>query len=121
MTPLVREALLMSNAIVLESNHDLDMLWDCSYSWVLKQRIASSHGHLDNPSAARLLAELLHPDLQVVVLGHISENSNTPQQALQTLLQALDTKALPQVVCASPYECTELFDLSLPAAMAIAV
>lgn len=111
-TPLVQDALSLSNAIVLESNHDLEMLWNCFYPWDLKQRIASSHGHLDNITSAQLLAELYHPDLQVVVLGHISENSNTQAVALKALLKSLNYGPLPQIACASPYEVTEFFDLS---------
>ncbi|NMC61715.1 MAG: MBL fold metallo-hydrolase [SAR324 cluster bacterium] len=111
-TPLVQDALLLSNALVLESNHDMQMLWNCYYPWELKQRIASSHGHLDNKSAAELILQLLHPDLQVIVLGHISENSNTPQHALKSVIDHTRPNALPFLLCASPYECTELFDLS---------
>lgn len=81
-TPLVREALRDSHALVLESNHDPEMLRCCHYPWELKQRIASSHGHLSNGTASEFLAELMHSDLRHIVLGHLSENSNTPELAL---------------------------------------
>ena len=89
-TPLVQEAVRGCHSLVLESNHDPDMLWGCSYPWELKQRISSSHGHLSNAAAGELLAEIRHEGLNQVVLGHISENSNTPEIARQTAVRFLD-------------------------------
>lgn len=89
-TPLVREAVSGCHSLVLESNHDPDMLWGCSYPWELKQRISSSHGHLNNATAGELLAEMLHSELHEVVLGHISENSNTPEIARQSAQRSLE-------------------------------
>jgi phosphoribosyl 1,2-cyclic phosphodiesterase len=83
-TTLVREHLKDANAVVLESNHDLEMLQSCDYTWELKQRIASTHGHLSNESAGELIEEIMHPELFHIVLGHLSENSNTPTLALDT-------------------------------------
>lgn len=84
-TTVVRHALVGCNALVLESNHDLGMLYESDYPWQLKQRIASSHGHLSNDVAGRLLNEIEHNDLNHVVLGHLSENCNTPEIALKTV------------------------------------
>lgn len=83
-TLLVQEALKDSHAIVLESNHDQELLRNCGYTWDLKKRIASSYGHLSNDDSATLLSEVMHSDLLHVVLAHLSENSNTPQHALDT-------------------------------------
>ena len=69
---------------MLESNHDQELLRNCEYPWVLKTRISSSYGHLSNDDASALLQEISHGDLQHVVLGHLSEHSNTPQVALCT-------------------------------------
>lgn len=80
-TPAVRDALRRSHAVVLESNHDTELLAQCSYPWVLKQRIRSAHGHLNNAVTSALLEEEFHSELTCVVLGHISENSNTPDVA----------------------------------------
>lgn len=99
-TPLVRECLRGSNALVLESNHDHEMLQNCDYPWELKQRIASSHGHLSNDSSSALLAELVHSDLQHVVLGHLSENSNTPELALRAAQMQLSEHAVATLMCA---------------------
>ena len=84
-TPIVAEVVRDANAMVLESNHDGEMLQSCGYPWELKQRIASSHGHLSNDTAGTLLYEVMHPGLFHVVLGHLSENSNTPELALSTV------------------------------------
>ncbi len=89
-TTVVREALSGVHALVLESNHDLGMLYTSHYPWELKQRIASSHGHLSNDVAGRLLRDLAHPELGTVVLGHLSENCNSPAIALKTVKTYLD-------------------------------
>jgi phosphoribosyl 1,2-cyclic phosphodiesterase len=70
-------------ALVMEFNHDLGMLWEGSYPWHLKQRIASSSGHLCNADAASLLERLRHPGLERVVLAHLSRENNTPDMAFR--------------------------------------
>jgi phosphoribosyl 1,2-cyclic phosphodiesterase len=80
---LARTCLSGCDAVVLEFNHDEDMLWSGSYPWPLKQRIASATGHLSNVSAARLLEQVVHDDLQAVVLAHLSQENNTPGKALE--------------------------------------
>lgn len=80
--PLVTESLSGCTALVLEFNHDEDMLWNGSYPWHLKQRIASSTGHLSNTVAADLLASVMHPGLRVCVLAHLSQENNLPDLAL---------------------------------------
>ena len=115
-TTLVQEHVRGANAILLESNHDQEMLQSCSYTWELKQRIASTHGHLCNEAAGQLLEEIMHPELFHIVLGHLSENSNTPQLALQTTNRYLQRCAdratgLQTLLCGNVYEslpCLEL-------------
>jgi phosphoribosyl 1,2-cyclic phosphodiesterase len=79
--PLVRESLSGCSAVVLEFNHDEDMLWTGSYPWNLKQRIASSTGHLSNQAASELLASICHSDLRTCVLAHLSQENNLPELA----------------------------------------
>lgn len=81
-TALVREHLRGCRLLVLEANHDLEMLMDGPYPWFLKQRIRSRVGHLSNEESGRLLADILHPALEQVVLAHLSETNNTPAKAL---------------------------------------
>ncbi len=88
-TPNVEFALRGANALVLESNHDRELLRSCDYPWSLKQRIASAHGHLSNDAMAEALGGCAHSELSVVVLGHLSENSNTPSHAIAAGTRAL--------------------------------
>jgi phosphoribosyl 1,2-cyclic phosphodiesterase len=89
---LMRHRLTSCQALVLESNHDIAMLQNGSYPPYLKQRIRSSHGHLDNVESAAFLRELLHEELQHVVLAHLSEENNHPEIALHGALNALQGK-----------------------------
>jgi phosphoribosyl 1,2-cyclic phosphodiesterase len=111
-TPLIRDSLQGCHSLVLESNHDKDMLWSCSYSWQLKQRISSSHGHLSNETAGQLLKEVLHSDLHHVVLGHISENSNTPEVAHQTALRCIEGFEPKSLRCANVHQPTPLLSVA---------
>ena len=77
----VRAALSGSHLLVLESNHDHARLWEGPYPWSVKQRIASSRGHLSNTASAELAAELFHPDLAGVILAHLSDSCNDPDMA----------------------------------------
>ncbi len=84
------EAMLKSlSAVVLEFNHDLDMLLQGSYPWPTKQRIRSNHGHLSNEQGGDLLSRGLSPELRHVVLAHLSQENNRPEKALVSAAKAL--------------------------------
>ncbi len=85
----VREALRGVDLLYLESNHDVDRLWNGPYPWPLKQRIRSRHGHLSNDACAELVADLLHPHLETVILGHLSETNNEPRLAFEATARVL--------------------------------
>ena len=70
--------------VMLESNHDLDMLWNGDYPFVLKNRINSRYGHLSNTQAAEILQQLVGSNVTSVILAHLSQQNNTKQLALQT-------------------------------------
>ena len=89
---LMVHRLASCQALVLESNHDIEMLRNGTYPPYLKQRIRSSHGHLDNEAAAVLLQELAHEKLQHVVLAHLSEENNHPEIAFHAAAEALNNK-----------------------------
>jgi len=78
------------NALVLECNHDLDMLWNSSYPQSLKQRISGRFGHLDNTAAAQLIANIDCSRLQHLVAAHLSRHNNTPELAISALADALN-------------------------------
>ena len=88
-TALVKEHLKHCSLLILEANHDPQMLEDGPYPWPLKQRIQSRVGHLSNSDSQKLLQELQHDNLQHVILAHLSETNNTPQKAYGEVVQAL--------------------------------
>jgi phosphoribosyl 1,2-cyclic phosphodiesterase len=89
-TRLNHDKLRDCRALVLEFNHDEQMLMDGPYPWHLKQRIRSRHGHLSNAQGTELLQELLHPGLEGVFLSHLSEVNNDPALALAAARGLLD-------------------------------
>jgi phosphoribosyl 1,2-cyclic phosphodiesterase len=80
-TRLVQARLSGCRVLVLESNHDEQMLLNGPYPWHLKQRIKSRQGHLSNGDSAQLLEDLLHDGLDGVLLAHLSETNNDPALA----------------------------------------
>jgi len=78
------------DVLLLETNHDLDMLRNGPYPWSLKQRIAGRHGHLSNRDAADGLPELMGDRLRWVVLYHLSETNNLPALAAAAIGEVLD-------------------------------
>ena len=81
----VRDAVAGSDLVLLESNHDPDMLrCNSHYSAALKQRILSSRGHLSNQACADALVELVKTGVRNVILGHLSGENNRPELALST-------------------------------------
>ena len=70
------------HALFLETNYDEKMLWEGSYPWLLKKRIASDHGHLSNDQAFELLKNYSGGQLQLVFLSHLSAENNRPDTAL---------------------------------------
>lgn len=82
-TRLVKERLKGSDVLVLEYNHDNDILLYSHYPWDLKQRIKGRLGHLSNIQASELLGELIHRRLRHVVLAHLSQVNNRPEVAFE--------------------------------------
>jgi len=81
---------LDSDLMVLESNHDVKMLKEGSYPYFLKRRILSDHGHLSNDAAGEFLVKISRlKACGMVFLGHLSENNNTPELALATVMNKL--------------------------------
>ena len=103
-TPVVRDRMKFSHALVLEFNYEPYLLQSCHYPWQVKQRIASTHGHLSNQDAAALVADNWTPDCMHLVLGHLSENSNAPEFAVQALSEAVPLESFAGVFCGSPLE-----------------
>ena len=91
-TTLIREKLKSCHVIVVEANHDEDMLKTSKRPWSLIQRILGRQGHLCNEAAAQMLAEIAGPDLRHVYLAHISQQCNRRELALKTVERILRAK-----------------------------
>jgi phosphoribosyl 1,2-cyclic phosphodiesterase len=104
-TTLVVERLRGCDALLIEMNHDPDMLREGPYPWDIKQRIASRHGHLSNEDGAALLGSVLGPATRSIVLGHLSEINNQPALALATGRLAVERAGRGEVsVVAAPQD-----------------
>lgn len=89
-TPHIEACLSGCDALVLECNHEAEMLRNGPYPPGLKKRVASRVGHLDNQTAARILANIDCSRLQHLIAAHISQRNNTPRHAQFALSQVLN-------------------------------
>ncbi len=114
-TTLIKEKLDGCHAIVVESNHSRDMLRTCGvYTWDLKQRIASKHGHLSNEDLADWLTNDFDGSASQIVLAHLSQRANEPHLARLTAETAIRMRAplfqsTTQVTLSTHKEPTEWF------------
>ena len=83
-----------SDMILLESNHDIEMLKTGPYPWPLKQRIMGDFGHLCNDMAGKVVAYLAEYGTKLFLLGHLSKENNFPELAYQTVCNALMQKKI---------------------------
>jgi len=88
-TPHIEESLKDCDALILECNHDLEMLKNGPYPATLKNRVSSRIGHLDNGTSAAILSKVKHTRLTSVVAAHISAQNNTPELAQSALSHIL--------------------------------
>lgn len=101
------------DSLLLEANHDINLLQVGHYPYSLKMRILGDKGHLSNDASARLIKEILHPGLQHIVLGHLSKENNFPELAYRTVLYELEQSETwnqinTDLLVAKRYEPTEL-------------
>jgi phosphoribosyl 1,2-cyclic phosphodiesterase len=92
-SPNVKAQLKGVDLLLLESNHDLEMLRDGPYPWSVKQRVLSRVGHLSNESAASFLEKEYDGQAAYVILAHLSESNNLPELARVTAERALNGRA----------------------------
>ena len=92
-TPNVKAQLKKLDLLLLESNHDLEMLREGPYPWSVKQRVLSRVGHLSNEAAAQFLETEYDGQATYVILGHLSESNNLPDLARVTAERALNGRA----------------------------
>ncbi len=106
----VRFHLLGTHLLLLESNHDLDMLKVGPYPWSVKQRVMGRKGHLSNDVACDFIRKHLDTTVNTLILGHLSESNNHPEIVRLMASQALNGRALfTQLVVANPRKASEEF------------
>lgn len=93
-TNRMQEALYNVDCLVLEANHDVDLLNNGAYPWYLKKRIASVSGHLSNDSAGQALLRIMGDCTREVILAHLSEDNNRPDLALDTVYGILEQNSV---------------------------
>lgn len=83
------EGLQGADTVVIEANHDKVMLKNGPYPPFLKQRVLSKHGHLSNDDCAKLACLLADSGTRQIILGHLSQQNNTPEAAETAVAEAL--------------------------------
>jgi phosphoribosyl 1,2-cyclic phosphodiesterase len=104
-TDQIREKLTGVDSLVLEANHDVEMLRNGPYPYVLKRRILSENGHLSNEACAEAAAFFAGNGTEKIFLAHLSRENNVPVIAAETVNKALG--GLPVKVRTLPPECDE--------------
>ena len=95
LSPSAKELLRDATAYIIEANHDEEMLRKGPYPYYLKQRIASSSGHMSNNFCGEILRDLLTASCSHVILAHLSSENNTQQLAAETVLAMLSQHPFP--------------------------
>jgi phosphoribosyl 1,2-cyclic phosphodiesterase len=86
----VRKNIQDADVVLIESNHDVEMLKFGPYPYALKRRVLSDYGHLSNENCGRAIADMIDGSKRKrVILGHLSETNNYPELAYQTVVNIL--------------------------------
>jgi len=93
-TPLVKQVLQGVDFLIVEANHEPDLVHASSRPDVYKKRVLGKTGHLSNAACGELLAHLAHPGLKKVFLAHLSSECNTPTHAMETVTSILKGKGI---------------------------
>ena len=103
----IRKALIGCEAVVLECNHDVDMLMRGPYPYDLKRRVASNKGHLSNEACAEFSLDLVQSGTRAILLAHVSRENNEPTLAFDTVSNAISGFDV-NLCIAEPFSPTEL-------------
>ncbi|MFM1525603.1 MULTISPECIES: MBL fold metallo-hydrolase [Helcococcus] len=87
---LIVDSIRDSNILLLESNHDIEMLENGPYPIDLKYRIKGEYGHLSNDLASSIMKEIVNANGEKLILGHLSKTNNTPKTALESMKNELE-------------------------------
>lgn len=96
------DALMGAKLLVLESNHDVEMLRSGPYPYHLKKRVLGMQGHLSNDTAAAFALDSVRAGTESIILAHLSEENNTPQTALHTVGRVLEAAEYRGTLCCAP-------------------
>lgn len=98
---------------IFESNHDVEMLNNGTYPFELRKRILSDKGHLSNYDSAKYLAKFIGNKTETIILAHLSEENNTEELALNTLIERLKKEKIEfnNIIIAKQNKATELINL----------
>lgn len=100
-----------SDAIIIESNHDIELLNQSSRPRILKDRILSARGHMSNYICAQILKSVVNEVNKYIVLAHLSEECNNESLALETIYSLLDKEYHDRVMIAKQHESLEIICL----------
>ena len=100
------------NGLILEFNHNLEMLKNGPYPLSLQQRVRSGQGHLSNEDGSDFFKKIISDKLQVAVLAHLSETNNTSQLARAAAEKILPSDWEAELMAASQNKPTPLFSLT---------
>ena len=106
-TEEMRQMLLGADTVLLESNHDEEMLRYGPYPFYLKKRILSARGHLSNAACAEFARQLAESGTRQIILAHLSRENNTPEKALAETAAALAGSGV-RLYCAPVLGCLTL-------------
>jgi len=100
-------------AYLFESNHDIEMLMKGKYPYYLRQRVVGASGHLSNDDSASHLSKLIGDQTKLITLCHLSEENNTEEKAMKTLLLELEknNKKIEKIIIAKQNEKTALIEV----------
>ena len=91
---MIKEAVADSDVLLLEANHDIEMLKRGPYPYSLKQRILGLYGHMANNSAGSLIGEVFSGRMKNIFLGRLSAENNTPDLAYSTVTEILEKSGI---------------------------
>lgn len=93
-TEEIKANIMNSDLILLEANHDVEMLKVGPYPYHLKRRVLSNEGHLSNEDAGKAIVEIINGRTSKIILGHLSNTNNYPELALRTVISVLQMNGI---------------------------
>lgn len=101
------DKMIDKNYYIMESNHDIEMLMNGPYPYILKQRVLSDKGHLSNELAATYLKKIITKNTKKIILAHLSEINNTETIALETVKNIINDNNI-EIICSKQEEALEV-------------